>query len=259
MSVESPPPEGQVIDYSTMTPMPLITYNSSNNTMVFSNPIQAENQVSTTQNNNLLNQINLKAPLDNPVFTGTITSPIINANTSFQVNGVDINTMYAPAAPALDSYALESDVSSLYATKTSVNTKAPLDNPEFTGTAVAPTINATTALQINGTNTNNLYQQRAYITAVIPVGTTGQAVSGVSWSGAATSFTVNKTATGTYVFNWTPSIPSTYVFFGNLRNAAGFVSFNGAGGATLNCLSYNATGTQVDVSSGFHVMIFRNP
>jgi hypothetical protein len=104
-----------------------------------------------------------------------------------------------------------------------------------------------------------LYQQRAFITAVIPVGTTGQVVSGVSWSGAATTFT------GEQNWNWglcfqLDSLHSIYfVFFGNLRNAAGFVSFNGAGGATLNCLTYNATGTQVDVSSGFHVMIFRNP
>jgi hypothetical protein len=105
-----------------------------------------------------------------------------------------------------------------------------------------------------------LYQQRAFITAVIPVGTTGQVVSGVSWSGAATTFTVNQIGHWGLSFSTgLPAIPSTYVFFGNLRNAAGFVSFNGAGGATLNCLTYNATGTQVDVSSGFHVMIFRNP
>jgi hypothetical protein len=70
---------------------------------------------------------------------------------------------------------------------------------------------------------------------VIPVGTTGQTVTGVTWSGAATTFTVNKSGTGAYVFNWTPAIPSTYVFFGNLRNQAGFVSFNGAGTGALNC------------------------
>jgi hypothetical protein len=102
------------------------------------------------------------------------------------------------------------------------------------------------------------YQLRAYITAAIPVGTTGQTVTGVTWSGAATTFTVNKSGTGAYVFNWTRAIPSTYVFFGNLRNQAGFASFNGAGTGSLNCQTYNATGSQVDVSSGFHIMIFRN-
>ena len=95
--------------------------------------------------------------------------------------------------------------------------------------------------------------------AVIPVGTTGQAVSGITWTGTASTFTVNRTGAGAYVFTWTPSITSSYIFFGNLRNAAGFVSFNGAGSATLNCQTYNATGTQIDVSSGFHIMMFRNP
>ena len=111
---------------------------------------------------------------------------------------------------------------------------APSTDPTFTGTLTAPTINATTELQVAGANINTLYQQRAFTTAVIPVGTTGQVVSGVVWSGAATSFTVSKTATGTYRFDWTPSIPSTDAFFGNLRNAAGFVSSNGAGSAALN-------------------------
>ena len=65
--------------------------------------------------------------------------------------------------------------------------------------------------------------------AVIPVGTSGQVVSGVSWNGTATSFTVTKNCTGAYRFDWTPALPSTYIFHGNLRNTPGFVSFNGAG------------------------------
>ena len=85
-------------------------------------------------NTELQNQLNLKAPLDNPSFTGSITCPTINATTQLQVNGVDINTLYAPVAPTLDSYALTSEVSSFYATKTSVNNKAPINNPTFTGT-----------------------------------------------------------------------------------------------------------------------------
>ena len=124
--------------------------------MVFNNPIQANNNVSTAQNANLLNQLETKAPLDNQIFNGTLTSPTINAITALQVNGVNINTLYAPMAPMLDEYALLSEVSSLYATKSSVNNKAPLNNPEFTGTITAPTINATTALQINGNSTNTL-------------------------------------------------------------------------------------------------------
>ena len=81
-------------------------------------------------------------------------------------------------SPALDSYALESKVSSVNATKTSVNIKAPLNNPEFTGTVVAPTINATTALQINGTSTNTLYASKPWVQCIVNNG--GGILSGSS-------------------------------------------------------------------------------
>ena len=96
--------------------------------MVFNNPIQATNSISTSQNSNLLNQLETKAPLLNPIFNGTLTSPTINAITALQVNGVNINTLYAPMAPMLDEYALESEVSSAYASISSVNNKAPLQS-----------------------------------------------------------------------------------------------------------------------------------
>ena len=91
-----------------------------------------------------------------------LTSPTINAITALQLNGVNINTIYAPMAPMLDSYALESEASSLHATNSSVNNKAPLNNPEFTGTITAPNINASTALQIVGVSTNTLYNPRVW-------------------------------------------------------------------------------------------------
>ena len=46
------------------------------------------------------------APTTDPAFSGTLTCPTINATTQVQVNGVDINTLYAPVPPMLDSYAL---------------------------------------------------------------------------------------------------------------------------------------------------------
>ena len=39
MSEESPP-TGLIMDYSNMTPVPVVTYNATNNTMVFNNAIQ---------------------------------------------------------------------------------------------------------------------------------------------------------------------------------------------------------------------------
>ena len=56
-----------------------------------------------------------------------------------QVNGANINTLFTPAAPTLDSYALTSDLQSFYATKSSVNNKAPINNPHFTGTVTGIT------------------------------------------------------------------------------------------------------------------------
>ena len=44
-----PPTEGLVVDYSGMTPIPIITYNSTNNTMEFNNPIQTVSGLSTAE------------------------------------------------------------------------------------------------------------------------------------------------------------------------------------------------------------------
>ena len=67
-------------------------------------------------------------------FSGSLTSPTINATKTLQVGGVDGNYLFAPMPPVLDNYMLESEVQSLYATKSSVNAKAPINNPQFTGT-----------------------------------------------------------------------------------------------------------------------------
>ena len=136
---------------------------------------------------------------------------------------------------------------------------SPIANPLFTGTLTAPTINATSALQVGGVDSSSLFQHRAFISAVIPVGQAGL-VSGVVWNGSATNFEVSQLCgLGAYRFQWTPAIPSSHLFFGNLRNSAGFVSCNGAGTAGLNCQTYVANGTQSDIASGYHVMMLRNP
>ena len=40
--------------------------------------------------------MNLKANLDNPIFTGTVTAPTINASSALQINGTSTATLYAP-------------------------------------------------------------------------------------------------------------------------------------------------------------------
>jgi len=47
MSEELLPPEGLIIDYSNMTPIPVINYDSSNNTLEFNNPVQTVNGLTT--------------------------------------------------------------------------------------------------------------------------------------------------------------------------------------------------------------------
>ena len=54
MSEELPPTEGLVIDYSSMTPTPVIIYNSENNTMIFDSQIQTEDGVSSAGNSGLV-------------------------------------------------------------------------------------------------------------------------------------------------------------------------------------------------------------
>ena len=101
-----------------------------------------------------------------------------------------------------------------------------------------------------------MYQQRAWIQAIIPSATVNAAVTVTVQNGVATITSVTRNATGTYAISWSPSIGSNnYLVQGNVRNAAGFVSFNGLTATGCNMLTYNAAGALADPS--FHFMIFR--
>ena len=79
-----------------------------------------------------------------------------------------------------------------------------------------------------------------------------------SQSGVATLIYANRTATGTYAIAWSPNINNfNYIVQGNVRNAAGYVSFNGTTVSGCNILTYNAAGVLVDLAC--HFMIFRMP
>jgi hypothetical protein len=64
------------------------------------------------------------------------------------------------------------------ATQTALDSKSNSNNQTFTGTLTAPTINVTSALQINGTNTNTLYASKPWVQCVVNVG--GGILSGSS-------------------------------------------------------------------------------
>lgn len=88
-------------------------------------------------------QIDTKAPVAGPTFTGTLAAPTINASTALQIGGAAI-TATAAELNKMDGVTVSaSDINT-------VTAKAPTASPTFTGTATAPTINASTALQIGG-------------------------------------------------------------------------------------------------------------
>ena len=121
----------------------------------------------------------------------------------------------------LDTYALTSDLQSFYATKTSVNAKAPINNPEFTGTLTATTINATTALQINGTSTNTLYASKPWVQCIVHVG--GGILSGSSVGRV--SPTITRTAAGAFDITFTTHPNSfSYAHSIQVRADSGFAT-----------------------------------
>ena len=94
---------------------------------------------------NVQTQMDTKAPVASPTFTGTVTGPTINASTALQIGGTAI-TATAAELNKMDGVTVSaSDINS-------VTTKAPAADPTFTGTLAAPTINASTKLQVNGTD-----------------------------------------------------------------------------------------------------------
>ena len=94
--------------------------------------------------------LNLKANLDSPAFTGTITG-ITKAMVG--LDNVDNTTdLLKPISSAM---------------QTALNLKANLASPAFTGILTAPTVNASTALQVNGTSTATLYAPKPWVQCVI--------------------------------------------------------------------------------------------
>ena len=121
------------------------------------------------------------------------------------------------------------------------------------------TVNIPGALQIGGTSTDTLHQQRAWIQAIIPSAAVNGPVTITAQSGVAT-LSASRSATGTCALTWSPNINNVnYLVQGNVRNAAGFVSFNGTALGGCNILTDNAAGALTDIASGFHVMTLRMP
>ena len=133
---------------------------------------------------NVQTQMDTKAPVASPTFTGTATAPTINASTALQIGGTAI-TATATELNKMDGVTVSaSDINS-------VTTKAPIDGATFTGTTTIPTadinggaidgavigansaaavtattVNASTKLQVNGTDVITNSRQLANIASV---------------------------------------------------------------------------------------------
>ena len=101
-----------------------------------------------------------------------------------------------------------------------------------------------------------LYQQRAWVQAISPGASVSGPVSITAQSGVATITSINRSSAGVYNITWSPAVSSfNYLVQGNVRNVAGFVSFNETATMGCNILTYNAAGTLA--YANFHFMIFR--
>ena len=129
---------------------------------------------------------------------------------------------------------------------------APLASPTFTGTATAPTINASTALQVGGVNINTLYAPLYPVQGQIQVSGTTPSITNTS--GTSTITNVTRTSIGVYAVTWSPTINSSaYGVIGILRNQAGYLTYNGTIGTQMNINTYNTSGTLVDAGFSFYV------
>ena len=99
------------------------------------------------------------AKFSSPTFTGTATVPTLNATTALQVNGTSIASIYAPLANPTFTGTVSGITKSMVGLGNVDNTSdaTKFASPTFTGTATVPTLNATTALQINGTSIASIY------------------------------------------------------------------------------------------------------
>jgi hypothetical protein len=125
-----------------------------NNTSDLNKPISTATQAAL----NLL--ANNLAPLASPTFTGTATAPTINATTALQVGGIDISTIYQTISN-MTNYITSSSLA------TTLGSYAPLASPTFTGTATAPTVNATTSIQVGGIDISTIYQKISNMTKIM--------------------------------------------------------------------------------------------
>jgi hypothetical protein len=191
-------------------------------------------------NTELVNQLNLKAPLDNPTFTGTVTG--ITKSMVGLENVDNTSDLLKPISTA---------------TQTALDLKANLNNPTFTGTITAPTINASTALQINGTSTATLYAPKPWVQCIFNGGNMTFQSSSLVGRVTPTITRTSGQAAGAYDVSFTthPNA-SNYTHSIQVRTDSGFATgvISNVFGNSCKIRLYNAS--QVLTDYQFSLIIF---
>ena len=167
-----------------------------------------------------------------------LTSAITGLSTVYQAIGnyalTSAITALSSVYQTIGSYALTSAITGL----TSIYAK--LSNPTFTGTLSAPTINASSTLQVGGTDIANIYQPAIWAYAYITYASNNLNVAYSNGKAASINATWNSTGTYTISYSTAPSQPTAC--FLTLHGSIGFAQWSGMGRSQITVQTYDKTG-----------------
>lgn len=157
---------------------------------------------------NVQTQIDSKAPIASPTFTGTPAAPTAEAGTNTTQIATtafvrtEVSNLVASAPSTLDTLnelaaALGNDPSFATTVTTSLSEKAPSATPNFTGTVTIPTLNVTGNSTV-GTIISGIWQGSTINTSYLPTGSTS-AVGVVQLSDSTNSTSTSVAATANSV------------------------------------------------------------
>ena len=175
-----------------------------------------------------------------------------SSNVSFTINNIiSINT-----AQSASINSILTTIPSYLQSATADATFATIANPVFTGTLTAPTVNATTILQINGTSTNTLYASKPWVQCVVNAG--GSILSGSSVGRVTPTITrTSGQAVGALDISFTAHPNSfNYTHYVQVRtdSGLGFGVVSNVSGGSLKVRLYNSSHVLTDYQ--FSLVIF---
>ena len=166
----------------------------------------------------------------------------------------------------------DSNFYSTFYTQTQSDTKyATKASPTFTGTLAAPTINATTALQVGGTNINTIYQTIANMSSYLTTSSASStyqpmfyATASINTNGlvATTGGKVTLTCSspspaGTYTLSWANSgtTPSYAFLQWKTAGTPGYCGYSSLSTTGMIVYTYNSSGTLTNASFSVAVVM----